>query len=319
MAISYTIQGDDDGIRVDKFLRRELPSVPLSHIFKLIRTRKVRINRKRAKTGERLKAGDIVHIHSNPEHLLSSPSQMGRVATKRRDFELIHEDEHILGVLKPAGLAIHPGTGISGATLVDQVRAWLGCPAEKTPGFTPSPAHRLDKDTSGVVLIARTRIAMAAMTDAFTSGSIKKTYLAMVKGVMPSEQGIIEAALQERQQTLKSRQIHGMKWQNAITEWRLISASDYVSIVEVKPKTGRTHQIRRHFAGIEHPIAGDARYGDFRFNRKASKLWKINRQMLHAWKISFNHPVSGESMEMVATAPKDMRKAAEILQLPKIP
>lgn len=308
--MSFKVTEDDEGMRVDKLLRREMPAIPLSHIFKLLRTRKVRINDRRARAGDRLVAGDVLTVRGDPERLAARPERVGRVQTRRRDFELLYEDEHLLAVVKPAGLAVHPGTGISGATLVDQVRAWLGAEPD-AQGFTPSPAHRLDKETSGVVIVARTRRAMAAMTELFSGGDVKKTYLAIVKGRMPGASGEIDLPLLEHQQTARSKQLHGARRQPASTHWRLLSHAGKVSAVQVRLGTGRTHQIRRHFAAIGHPVVGDRRHGDFAFNREAKVELGISRQMLHAWKIGFDHPFTGERLELTAPVPQDMREAAE--------
>ena len=318
MPVTIRVTEDDAGMRVDKLLRRELPRVPLSHIFKLLRTRKVRLNDRRARGEDRLSAGDVVTVRGDPERLAARPEQVGRVQTRRKDFEIIHEDEHLLAVVKPAGLAIHPGTGITGATLVDQVRAWLGADPDSR-GFTPSPAHRLDKETSGVVLVARTRRAMAAMTERFSSGAVTKTYLAMVKGRMPGRRGEIDLPLREHQQSSRSKELHGARSQPALTRWKLLSGAGGVSLVEVGLGTGRTHQIRRHFAAIGHPVVGDRRHGDFAFNREARGELGASRQMLHAWKLAFEHPFTGEPLRLLAPIPADMIAASARagLELPR--
>lgn len=305
MPVIFRISEDDAGMRVDKLLRRELPRVPLSHIFKLIRTRKVRLNDRRARADDRLSAGDVITIRGDPERLVARPEDVGRVQTRRRDFDVLFEDEHLIAVVKPAGLAVHPGTGITGATLVDQVRAWLGV-QPGAEGFSPSPAHRLDKETSGVVMIARTRRAMVAMTELFSSGAVTKTYIALVKGGMPGRRGEIDLPLREHQQTRRSKEMHGQRRQSALTRWKLLSSFDRVSLVEVDLGTGRTHQIRRHLAAIGHPVVGDRRHGDFTFNRLARAELLVRRQMLHAWKLSFEHPFTGEPVRLTAPLPEDM-------------
>ena len=249
-------------------------------------------------------------VRGDPERLAAGARAVGRgPPTTRRDFEVIHDDPHLMVVTKPAGLAIHPGTGISGATLVDQVRAHLDADPE-AQGFTPAPAHRLDKETSGVVLVARTRTAMAGLTAAFTKGEVHKTYLAVVKGRMTGREGEIDLALQAHQQTAKSKAQRGPKYQPAVTHWRVVSESGQVSLLEVRPGTGRTHQIRRHLAAVGHPIVGDRRYGDFPFNREAKATFGISRQILHAWRLELAHPVTGERLSFVAPPPADLVKAA---------
>lgn len=319
MPVTWKIAEDDAGLRVDKFLRRELKAVPLSHVFKLLRTRKVRLNGHRAHGEDRLAAGDELVVRGDPERLAAKAKTVGRgPPTTRRDFEILYEDEEIMAVVKPAGLAIHPGTGISGATLVDQVRAHLGADTG-AQGFTPSPAHRLDKETSGVVLVARTRKVMAALTAAFTAGEVKKTYLAVIKGRMGGREGEIDLALKAHEQTARSRAQHGARYRPASTRWHVVSASAKLSLLEVRPGTGRTHQIRRHLAALGHPIVGDRRYGDFAFNREAKASFGIARQLLHAWRLELAHPVTGKRLVFVAPPPADLRAAAEAtgLSLPE--
>lgn len=308
MPLTWKIAPDDEGLRVDKFLRRELPKVPLSHIFKMLRTKKVRVNDKRAKGDDRLRPGDTLVLRADPERLAARPAEVGRVPTQRRDFEVLHQDDDLLAVVKPAGLAIHPGTGISGATLVDQVRAWLGAEPD-AQGFTPSPAHRLDKETSGVVLVARTRLAMKALTEAFTEGRVKKTYLAVVKGRMPQRTGEIDLALQEHQQSARSKELHGARKQRAHTRWVVREVAGGLSLIEAHPGTGRTHQIRRHLAAVGHPIVGDRRYGDFPFNREAKARFGVSRQLLHAWRLTLEHPITGARLELEAPPPPDFVEA----------
>ena len=192
MPVEFRIRPDDAGLRLDKFLRRELKNVPLSHIFKLLRTRKVRLNERRGRPDDRLAAGDRVVVRGDPERLFGTQKQVGRRgSTNRREFEILHEDEVLLAVSKPGGLAVHPGTGVHGATLVDQVRAYL-CVEPDGEGFKPSPAHRLDRETSGVVLVAKTRLCMSRLTEAFTAREVKKVYLAGVKGAMPGRGGTVD-------------------------------------------------------------------------------------------------------------------------------
>lgn len=315
MPLTWKISEDDENLRVDKFLRRELASVPLSHVFKLLRTRKVRLNGARAHGNDRLQPGDELVVRGDPERLAARAKEVGRTApTTRRDFEVLLDDADLMVVTKPPGLAIHPGTGISGATLVDQVRAQLGASKDEQ-GFTPSPAHRLDKETSGVVLVAKTRKAMSALTAAFTEGDVHKTYLAVVKGRLSEKSGEIDIALQEHQQTARSKAQHGKRYQRAVTRYRVMSTSKDGSLLEVRPGTGRTHQIRRHLAAIGHPILGDRRYGDFPLNREVKRRFGVGRQLLHAWRLELEHPVTGRHLELVAPVPDDMRGVLERMGL----
>ncbi len=209
---------------------------------------------------------------------------------------------------KPSGLAAHPGTGITGATLVEEARAYLGTPATlPSTEFKPSPAHRLDRETSGVVLVAKTRKCMVGLGAIFTSGAgVRKSYLALAKGKLPRVEGTVDLPLSEHEQTARSRDARGVKFQEAVTHYRVLSSIKEASLLQLRIETGRTHQIRRHLQAIGHPVAGDARYGDFPWNRQARVRWGLRRMFLHAWKLKLPHPITGKPLELVAPVPQDL-------------
>jgi 23S rRNA pseudouridine955/2504/2580 synthase len=295
-------------------VRRALRDVPLSHVYKMFRTRKVRVNGARGRPEQILAEGDLVAIRGEEERLLAPPREpaAGREGAGRVTFRVLFEDPDLLAVDKPAGLAAHPGTGITGATLVEMARAHLRVPADLPPGeFRPSPAHRLDRETSGVVLVAKTRRAMVKLTEIFTSGGeVRKTYLVLAKGKMPRETGTIDQPLSEHEQTARSKAARGVKMQEAVTRWKVVSSMREASLLAVTIETGRTHQIRRHLQAVGHPVAGDARYGDFAFNRTARSRWGLRRMFLHAWKLSLPHPTGGAPLRLEAPLPEEL---AEVL------
>jgi 23S rRNA pseudouridine955/2504/2580 synthase len=303
------VSADAAGQRLDKFLRRALKDVPLSHIFKLLRTRKVRVNGARGKAEQVLGEGDAVVVRGDEERLLSRSEEAGAAAGEvKPTFRVLYEDEHLLAVDKPAGLAAHPGTGITGATLVEEARAYLKVPADlPSTEFKPSPAHRLDRETSGVVLVAKSRRCMAALTVIFTEGErVKKSYLALAKGKMPRAEGLIDLPLSEHEQTSRSKAQRGVNFQEALTRYRVLSSMREASLVSVRIETGRTHQIRRHLQSTGHPIAGDSRYGDFPFNRLAKTRWGLRRMFLHAWKLEIPHPMTERPLRVEAPVPEEL-------------
>jgi 23S rRNA pseudouridine955/2504/2580 synthase len=313
--MEYRISPDSAGQRLDKYVRRILGGLPLSAIYKLIRTKKIRVNGVRAEEGQLLKAGDVVTIReqavqSKPEGGASAEAPKKPI---KREFEILHEDAHILVCNKPAGLAIHPGTGVTGPTLVDQVRAYLPPAAEGE--FSPAPAHRLDRETSGVVIVAKTRQAIVKLAETFTDGhDVKKVYLTLAKGKLERE-GVIDLPLAEHQQTAASKAQRGTNMQTAITHYKLIAQAREAALVEVEIETGRTHQIRRHFAAIDHPIIGDAKYGDFPFNRRAKAEWGLRRMFLHAARLGIRHPITGQQMTFRAPLPVELGKVVDHLGL----
>ncbi len=318
--ITFTVTPDAAGQRLDKLVRKALRDVPLSHVYKMFRTRKVRVNGARGKPEQILQAGDAVAIRGDEEKLLApkpapAPGAPGPRATPT--FRVLFEDAEVLAVDKPAGLAAHAGTGIVGATLVDMARSYLRVPDDLPPTeFRPSPAHRLDRDTSGVVIVAKTRRAMVGLGETFTTGEgVRKTYLALAKGKMPRETGTLDLPLSEHEQTAKSKGIRGVNFQEAITRWKVLSSMKEASLLAVTIETGRTHQIRRHLEAAGHPVAGDRRYGDFAFNRVAKQRWGLSRMFLHAWKLELPHPVTGSPLRLEAELPKALTQALSSMNL----
>ena len=318
--IELRVTEDSSGVRLDKFLRKKLDQVPVSHLFKMIRTKKVRVNGARAQPEQPLQAGDVISIRGEEERLLSpvsdrrSPTQLARPpALDLRQLRILLEDDWMMAIDKPSGMAVHPGSGIAGGTVVDYVRGYLGPKAVRND-FSASPAHRLDRETSGVLLVAKRRPAMVHFTDVFTRGTAKKRYLALVKGRMPKNKGTIDLPLAERQQTARSREIRGVNMQSAVTRYEVVRQGSECALLACTIETGRTHQIRRHLAAIGHPVAGDRRYGDFGFNREAKARWNLKRLFLHAERIEFPHPQHGRRVIVEAALPPELhdvlRKAA---------
>jgi 23S rRNA pseudouridine955/2504/2580 synthase len=311
--LEFRVSPDAAGQRLDKFVRRVLEDVPLSHVYKMLRTRKVRVNGARGRAEQLLAEGDRVTIRGEEERL-RSPAAGGAprapAAGRAPALAVLFEDEHLLAVDKPAGLAAHPGTGITGPTLVEAAREHLRVPDDLSPAeFRPSPAHRLDRDTSGVVLVAKTRKAMAAITATFTSGEeVRKAYLALAKGKLPRAEGRIDLALSEHEQTARSKAARGVNFQEATTHYRVLASMKEASLLALRIETGRTHQIRRHLQAIGHPVAGDRRYGDFPFNRAAKQRWGLARMFLHAWRLELPHPVTGAPLRLAAPLPPELRE-----------
>jgi len=311
MKLEYTISQDAAGQRLDKFLRHRLAEMPLSHLYKLVRTKKVRVNGARADIAQLLHPGDVVVVHgareANPQVAPAEPRAKPASAVPQ-DFAILYEDPHILVCDKPAGLPIHPGSGITSDTLVDEVRAYLerqGLVIGEGE-FKPSPAHRLDRETSGVVVVAKTRQAMVRLTEMFTAGEPKKTYLALAKGRFQRERGTVDLRLSEHQQTQASRKQRGVNMQEAVTHWTKLAGGGEATLLELSIETGRTHQIRRHLAAIGHPVVGDSKYGDFAFNRRARSAWGAKRMFLHSSRLALPHPVTGKRLVFNAPLPRDV-------------
>src|SRR5882672_4834209 len=311
MKLEYTISQDAAGQRLDKFLRRRLAEMPLSHLYKMVRTKKVRVNGARADIAQLLQPGDVVVVHgareANPD-AAPAPAAPRPPSAVRQDFAVLYEDAHILVCDKPAGLAIHAGSGITSDTLVDQARAYLARQGLTVPEgeFKPSPAHRLDRETSGVVVVAKTRQAMVRLTEMFTAGEADKTYLALVKGRFQRESGSIDLRLAEHQQTYASKQQRGVNLQAALTHWKKLAGGPEATLLEVTIETGRTHQIRRHLDAIGHPVVGDGKYGDFPFNRVAQRQWGLRRMFLHSARLALAHPLTKKRLIFESPLPQEL-------------
>jgi 23S rRNA pseudouridine955/2504/2580 synthase len=315
--ITFTVTPDAAGQRLDKLVRKALRDVPLSHVYKMFRTRKVRVNGSRGRPEQLVQAGDAVVIRGDEERLLAERPARPAGPRAAATFGVLYEDDEVLAVDKPAGLAAHPGTGIVGATLVEMARDYLKVPHDlPSTEFRPSPAHRLDRDTSGVVVVAKTRRAMVGLGATFESGEgVRKTYLALAKGKMPRESGTIDVPLSEHEQTARSKAIRGVNFQEALTRWKVLSSMKEASLLSVAIETGRTHQIRRHLEAAGHPVAGDKRYGDFPFNRAAKQRWGLARMFLHAWRLELPHPVTGAPLRLEAPLPPALEEVLSRMNL----
>ncbi|MEW6432898.1 MAG: RluA family pseudouridine synthase [Myxococcota bacterium] len=315
--LEFRISEDFAGVRLDKYLKRTLPNVPTSHVFKMIRVKKVRVNGKRAQPEQHLAVGDVVTIRGDEQQLLGdrerAPAPPPPVDLSQ--LVVLLEDEWILVLDKPSGMAVHTGSGITGGTVVDLVRAHLGPRAVRNE-FAASPAHRIDRETSGVLVVAKRRPAMVHFTDVFTHHKAKKRYLALVKGKLPRDCGLIDLPLAEHQQTAESKARRGVNLQEARTRYKVLCHTSHVSLVECAIETGRTHQIRRHFAAIGHPVAGDPKHGDFAFNREAKARWGLARLFLHAARLEFPHPADGRRVVVEAKLPAEL---VDVLQRSGLP
>lgn len=306
--IELRVDEDHGGVRLDKLLRERFPTVPVSHLFKMVRTKKIRVNGRRAQPDQPLAVGDLLLIRGTPENLLPSKTPGERAPARKpplRKIPILFEDGWMMAVDKPSGMAVHPGSGITSGTLVDWVRDYLG-PTAVRNGFAASPAHRLDRDTSGVIIIAKRRPAMVHFTKVFTEGRAKKRYFAWVKGKMPKPSGEIDLPLAEHQQTAASRARRGVNYQAALTRWKVLAKSSETTLLECRIATGRTHQIRRHLAAVGHPVLGDRRHGDFAYNRQVRARWGLERLFLHAERIELPHPETSAMMRFRAPVPDEL-------------
>ncbi|MGH8162325.1 MAG: RluA family pseudouridine synthase [Gammaproteobacteria bacterium] len=295
------------GQRLDNFLVRELKGVPHGHLYRLLRTGQVRVNGGRRKPAYRLVAGDDLRLP--PVRIAERVPATGplRRVSALLESDVIYEDKWLLAVAKPSGVPVHGGSGLSGG-LIEALRILREEPELEL-------VHRLDRDTSGVIVIARRRSALRILHEAFREGRVEKRYLALLLGRV-EEPFTSDAPLARYVKRGGERHVAVSEAGKAsITRFEPVSPGERASLVAALPATGRTHQIRVHAAAAGHPVAGDTRYGDKEANRALHSAG-LKRLALHAAAIAFAHPNSGEPLEIEAALPRDLASVIPILARP---
>lgn len=283
--------------RLDNFLMARLKGVPKSRIYRILRKGEVRVNRARSAPDYRLQAGDIVRIP--PIRVAERPTVIGPGAELRRELTeaILFQDDYLMVINKPVGLAVHGGSGVS-LGLIEAMRAiW---PDEKHLELV----HRLDRDTSGLLLVARRRSALRTLQKDLQTDQARKVYQLLVSGQWKKNRTEVNMPLRKNQLASGERMVRpDVDGQQAVTRFRVLESFPDASFLEATLVTGRTHQIRVHCQASGHPLAGDPKYGDEAFNRRMRKVG-LNRMFLHAFRLSFPHPVSRERIEVEAPLPQ---------------
>ncbi len=287
-------EGDDQ--RVDNYLLRQCKGVPRSHIYRILRTGEVRVNSKRVDSTYRLNEGDRVRIP--PIRLPKSPG-MERPRVRPIDLPVVLEDEALLVVNKPSGMAVHGGSGISFG-VIESMRA-------AHPGLRfLELVHRLDRDTSGLLMLAKKRSALTRLHAALREGRVQKRYLALVKGKFGASERNVELALRKYRTKAGERRVSvDRDGREARTVFRREKPFRNFTLVSAELHTGRTHQIRVHLTHLGFPILGDDKYGDFELNRELAKRG-LKRMFLHAAELRFVHPSTGVEVALRAPLPPDL-------------
>ncbi|MBF6600342.1 MAG: RluA family pseudouridine synthase [Dehalococcoidia bacterium] len=286
---------DASAERLDVFVARRLPELTRSRVRRLIDGGHVRVDGAGAKPGLRLNAGQRVTVELPPP--VPAAAQPEPIP-----LDVIFEDADLIVINKPAGMTVHPAPGHTAATLVNAVLAHSDDLSGVGGVIRPGIVHRLDRDTSGIIVVAKNDATHNALAGQLKERQVEKTYVALVEGTPQPPAGTIDAPI-ARDPRNRQRMAIVEGGREAVTAYTLIERSRGVSLVEARPKTGRTHQIRVHLAAIGHPIVGDRVYGH------ASAL--VARQFLHARRIAFTHPRTGERVEFEAPLPEDLRRTLE--------
>jgi len=288
-----------DGQRIDNFLLRACKGVPKSHVYRILRSGEVRVNKGRVGPEYRLRAGDAVRIP--PIRLAAPTAAASQVAVPLRDFVIAYEDEALLVIDKPSGVAVHGGSGVSFG-VIEQLRR------QRPDARMLELAHRLDRETSGLLIVAKKRSALTHLHDAFRDGGINKRYLALVKGCWRNPLQHVRLPLLKYLTAGGERRVSvSTEGKEAHSIVRLLVCWQNFSLVEVELKTGRTHQIRVHLAHLGFPLAGDDKYGDFSWNKTLQKAG-LRRMFLHAAKLAFRHPLDEDrKIALEASLPQELR------------
>ena len=308
------VDEESAGQRLDNFLIRRLKGVPKTHVYRIIRSGEVRVNKGRAAADTRVATGDVVRMP--PVRISGQVAEKLGKPAPAREFPILFEDEHLIAIDKPAGVAVHGGSGVSFG-VIEQLR-------QARPGVKfLELVHRLDRETSGILLVAKKRSALTRLQDQFRERETGKTYLALVVGAWPANRKVIDVPLHKYLQADGERRVKpvakddpdGMRSVTLVKVKDVMPAKAGIpgpgfTLLEVTIKTGRTHQIRVHLASAGHPIAGDDKYGDFELN-KALQKQGLKRMYLHAWRLQFNHPATGERIELLAALPAELKKFAD--------
>ena len=347
-----TVDENSDGQRLDNFLIRQLKGVPKTHVYRIIRSGEVRVNKGRASADTRIAQGDIIRLPpvrvsermaekteamatEAAKYALTNSSETsignatdGRKISKTsilKDFPILLEDDHVLAISKPAGVAVHGGSGISFG-VIEQLR--MARPQAKFLELV----HRLDRETSGILLVAKKRSALTNLQNQFRERETGKTYLALVVGAWPVNKKVLDKPLhkyllptkdglnvgKEGERRVKVTTKDDPEGMKSVTLVKIRQTFANYTLLEVTIKTGRTHQIRVHLASEGHPIAGDDKYGDFELNKALQKLSKsqtttLKRMFLHAWRLQLTHPSTAERVELQNELPAELQSFVESL------
>jgi 23S rRNA pseudouridine955/2504/2580 synthase len=299
-----TVDDEFAGQRLDNFLLRELKGVPKTHVYRIIRSGEVRVNKGRASADTKLAGGDVVRV---PPVRMSAPAAPADAAPPR-EFPIVYEDDQLLVVDKPAGTAVHGGSGVSYG-VIEQLRR-----ARPDAKFLEL-VHRLDRETSGLLLLAKKRSALVALQEQFRARETGKTYAALVVGAWPAKLKVIDVPLHKGTNAAGERHVRAVEddhadGQRSISLVKVVRSFEGATLLDVTIKTGRTHQIRVHLAHAGHVIVGDDKYGDFALNRRYARGEAVpgvrfERMFLHARRLAFDHPSTGARLELEAPLPPE--------------
>jgi len=300
----------DAGTRLDRFVAAHCRELSRSRVQELIDGDFVLVNGKPAKSSQKLRGGELITVRAQPRPAPQAEAEA-------IPLEVLYEDEDVIVINKAAGMTVHAGAGNVSGTLVNALLGRGQALSQAGDPLRPGIVHRLDKETSGVILVAKNDAAHAKLGEAFRQRAIKKTYIALVQGILGKKSGRIELAIgrdpiHRTRMTTQRKSWHGADIANpreARTDWKALAKIGSTTLVEVEPHTGRMHQIRVHFSALKHPVVGDTLYGAASEVRVGKiTLPKLGRNFLHAAKLGFAQPRTGAWIEVRAALPGELRE-----------
>jgi len=303
--LEITVADGDAGLRLDRVVAKHCPQVSRTRVQELIAGGLILLNGKTAKDAHKVHAGDTIEVVPQPRPAL-------RAEAESIPLDILYEDEDVIAINKSAGMTVHAGAGNSHGTLVNALLGRGQTLSQSGDLLRPGIVHRLDKQTSGILLVAKNDFAHARLAEAFRERSIQKIYVALVQGVLKEERGRIELAIardpnrRTRMTARRAALLHNAR--EARTDWQVLARIDSTTLLEVQLHTGRTHQIRVHFSALRHPVVGDTLYGgagQLHIGRTA--LPSLGRNFLHAAKIAFAQPRTGQPIRLTAPLPPELR------------
>jgi 23S rRNA pseudouridine1911/1915/1917 synthase len=300
----FAVAADDAGQRLDRAIATRLPDLSRTRVQELIDAQLILINGGPAKGSHRLRVGEHVTIQIQPRPPIHAEAES-------IPLDILYEDDDVIAVNKPAGMTVHPGAGTHSGTLVNALLGRGQALSQGGDALRPGIVHRLDKDTSGLILVAKNDAAHAKLGEAFRRREVKKTYIALVHGPLEPDHGRINLAIgrdpkrRVRMTARRSATLGNVR--EARTDWRALARIDSTTLVEVQLHTGRTHQIRVHFSALHHPVVGDELYGapaQLRVAGNKTPLPMLGRNFLHAAKLGFTQPRTGAWIDLCAPLPR---------------
>jgi 23S rRNA pseudouridine1911/1915/1917 synthase len=302
--LKIAVEADDAGLRLDRVVANRCPQLSRTRVQELIAGGLVLLNGKSVKDAHKVHAGDAIEIVPEPRPAL-------RAEAESIPLDTLYEDKDVIAINKPAGMTVHAGAGNSHGTLVNALLGRGQSLSQPGDPLRPGIVHRLDKETSGILLVAKNDFAHAKLAEAFRLRSIQKIYVALVQGILKEESGRIELAIardpnrRTRMTAKRAALLHNAR--EARTDWRALARIDSTTLVEVQLHTGRTHQIRVHFSALRHPVVGDTLYGAAgQLHIGRTTLPVLGRNFLHAAKIAFTQPRTGQPIHLMAPLPGEL-------------